>query len=126
MQPTDVWLLHIGRIPARPVRRRLRLRHVGRMFLSAWLDHHPPDLKVSASAVPTVEGKTVAGGAEIRRLAFDGTVAGPLAGPRIAGSLQAEDARLPVGRLAKLDATFSAIPSGPFSEPATFSMNCSR
>ncbi len=77
------------------------------------------DLKVSASAVPTVEGKTVAGGAEIRRLAFDGAVAGPLAGPRITGNLQAEDARLPVGRLGRLDASFSAVPSGPFTEPAT-------
>ncbi|MGO4572473.1 translocation/assembly module TamB domain-containing protein [Microvirga sp. 2TAF3] len=77
------------------------------------------DLKVSARAIPTMPGKTVAGGAEIRKLAFNGTVAGPLASPRIMGSLQAEDAQLPAGRLATLDATFTATPNGSLSEAAT-------
>jgi translocation and assembly module TamB len=77
------------------------------------------DLKMTARAVPTDQGKTLAGSAEIRKLVFDGTVSGPLAGPRVAGSLQAEDMRLPVGRLAKLDATFSATPNGLLSEAAT-------
>lgn len=77
------------------------------------------DLKISARAVPTTQDKTVAGAAEIRTLAFDGTVQGPLMGPRIVGQLQAEDARLPVGRLATLAASFSATPNGLLSEPAT-------
>lgn len=77
------------------------------------------DLKLSARAVPTDQGKTVAGGAEIRTLAFDGTVSGPLAGPRIAGDLQAQDVRLPVGNLARLAASFSASPNGLLTEPAT-------
>jgi len=77
------------------------------------------DVRISASAVPTTEGKTVAGGAEIRRLAFDGTVAGPLAGPRVAGRVQAEETRLPAGRLARLNANFSAVPNGDLSNAAT-------
>ncbi len=77
------------------------------------------DLRLSARAVPTEPGKTIAGGAEIRTLAFDGTVAGPLAGPRIAGDLQAQDVRLPAGRLGSLTASFSANPNGLLSEPAT-------
>lgn len=77
------------------------------------------DLKISARAVPTTGDKTVAGAAEIRRLAFDGTVSGPLASPHISGNLQAEDAQLPAGRLAKLEATFSASPNGALSEPTT-------
>lgn len=77
------------------------------------------DVRLSARAVPTAGGKTVAGAAEIRRLLFDGSVAGPLAAPRISGNLQAEDARLPAGRLASLEARFSALPNGPLSEPAT-------
>jgi len=77
------------------------------------------DLKVSARAVPTDQGRTVAGGAEIRTLVFDGTVSGALAGPRIVGSLQAEDVRLPAGRFATLDATFSTIPDGLLAEPST-------
>lgn len=77
------------------------------------------DLNVSARAVPTMQGKTVAGGAEIRQLTFNGNVAGPLASPRIEGKLDAEDVRLPAGRLGSLTATFSASPDGPLSEKTT-------
>jgi translocation and assembly module TamB len=77
------------------------------------------DLKLSARAVPTDQGRTLAGGAEIRTLVFDGTVQGQIAGPRIAGNLQAEDVRIPAGRLASLSATFSATPNGLVTEPAT-------
>ncbi|MCB8821770.1 translocation/assembly module TamB domain-containing protein [Microvirga rosea] len=77
------------------------------------------DLSVSARAVPTTEGKTVAGRAEIRKLAFDGKVVGPLASPQVEGKLDAEDARLPAGHLAKLSATFSAKPDGSLSEKTT-------
>ncbi|HZH53616.1 MAG TPA: translocation/assembly module TamB domain-containing protein [Microvirga sp.] len=77
------------------------------------------DLRLSARAVPTDQGKTVAGGAEIRTLVFDGRVAGPLTGPTIVGDVDAEDMRLPAGRIARLDASFSATPNGLLSEPAT-------
>jgi Uncharacterized protein conserved in bacteria len=77
------------------------------------------DLKVSARALPTGEGKTVAGLTEIRKLAFDGSVSGPLASPLIAGKLDAEDVRLPSGRFDKIAATFSTSPNGPLSEKTT-------
>jgi translocation and assembly module TamB len=77
------------------------------------------DLRLSARAVPTDQGRTVAGVAEIRTLAFNGTVSGPLAGPRVAGDLQADDVRLPAGRLASLSASFSASPNGLMTEPST-------
>ena len=76
------------------------------------------DFKVSARAVPNTEGSTVAG-AEIKTLVFDGTVQGQLTAPKIAATLRAEDARIPAGRLASLDATFTATPNGSLSEPAT-------
>ncbi|QFU17479.1 translocation/assembly module TamB domain-containing protein [Microvirga thermotolerans] len=77
------------------------------------------DLKVSARAVPTAEGKTVAGVAEIRKLVFDGSVAGPLASPAVAGRLDAKEVRLPSGRFDTLAGTFSASPTGPLSDKAT-------
>ncbi|WP_230530174.1 translocation/assembly module TamB domain-containing protein [Microvirga roseola] len=77
------------------------------------------DLTVSARAVPTTDGRTVAGGAEIGRLVFDGRVTGPLMGPRISGDLQAADVNLPAGRFEQLEATFSADPNGLLSDPAT-------
>ncbi|MCB5174234.1 translocation/assembly module TamB domain-containing protein [Microvirga lenta] len=77
------------------------------------------DLRLSARAVPTDQGRTVAGGAEIRTLVFDGTVSGPLTSPRIAGDLQAEDVQVPAGRMEELTASFSATPNGLLSEPST-------
>ncbi|MGO4707155.1 translocation/assembly module TamB domain-containing protein [Microvirga sp. 2MCAF38] len=77
------------------------------------------DFKVIARAIPGMQGKTVAGAAEIGKLAFDGTVSGSLSAPHIVGTLNAENAQLPSGRFAKLDATFSAIPNGDIAEPAT-------
>jgi len=77
------------------------------------------DFKVSARAVPNSGGSTVAGAAQIKTLVFDGTVQGQLTAPKIAATLRAEDARIPAGRLASLDATFTATPNGSLSEPAT-------
>lgn len=77
------------------------------------------DLKVSARALPTQGEKTVAGGAEIRSLIFDGAIAGPATGPKIDAKLNLEDARLPAGRLAKVAATFTATPSGPLTDAAS-------
>lgn len=77
------------------------------------------DVTVSAANVPTAEGRTVASGAEIRRLALQGRVTGPLTGPTIEATLAVEDAKLPAGRLAKLDATFRAAPAGTDPDGAT-------
>lgn len=77
------------------------------------------DLKVSARAVPTDQGQTVAGAAQIRSLVFDGTVMGPLTGPQVNGSLQARDVNLPAGRFASIDASFSAVPNGLLSQQTT-------
>jgi translocation and assembly module TamB len=58
-------------------------------------------------------------GADIRRLAFDARITGPLATPRVAATLAAEDARLPAGRLDKLDARFDATPTGNLADAST-------
>ncbi|WP_162559423.1 translocation/assembly module TamB domain-containing protein [Microvirga sp. 17 mud 1-3] len=91
-----------------------RLDVAGRVATGGMLD-----LKVTARALPTVEGKTVAGLAEIRKLAFDGSISGPLASPLVGGKLDAEDVRLPSGRFGKIAATFSTSPNGPLSEKTT-------
>ncbi|PZU92409.1 MAG: hypothetical protein DI527_09725 [Chelatococcus sp.] len=70
------------------------------------------DLRITAGALPNAEGRTVASGAEIGKLAFDATVNGPVSAPRIVARLDAEDARLPIGRLGKLALGFTATPSG--------------
>jgi len=77
------------------------------------------DFKVTAAARPNAEGRTVASGAEIARLAFDATLRGPATGPRINASLQAQGVSVPDGKLDKLDFTFTATPTGAFGDPAT-------
>ncbi|WP_112662833.1 translocation/assembly module TamB domain-containing protein [Microvirga flavescens] len=77
------------------------------------------DFKVNARAIPGTQGKTIAGGAEIGSFTFDGTVTGTLSAPHVSGTLSAQNASLPSGRFAKLDANFSAIPNGDISDPAT-------
>lgn len=70
------------------------------------------DVRITAANLPNAAERTAVSGTEIRRLAFDGRVTGPITSPRVAATLNAEDARLSSGRLARLDATFSAVPSG--------------
>lgn len=77
------------------------------------------DFKVTAAARPNAGGRTVASGAEIAKLAFDATIRGPAAGPRVNASLQAEGANVPAGKLGKLDFTFTATPTGALNDPAT-------
>lgn len=77
------------------------------------------DFTVTAAARPNAEGRTVASGAEIAKLAFDARIQGPAAGPRVNASLQAEGASVPAGKLGKLDLTFTATPSGALGDPAT-------
>lgn len=77
------------------------------------------DLRVSATSRPNADGKTVASGTEIGKLAFDATINGPVAGPTIVASLAAERARLPAGRFGKVDLTFNATPSGTIGRAGT-------
>jgi translocation and assembly module TamB len=77
------------------------------------------NLRITGTNVPTRESRTAVGAAEIRRLAFDARITGALAAPNVDATLQAEDARLPAGRLARLDATFNAVPTGTLGDAAT-------
>jgi translocation and assembly module TamB len=77
------------------------------------------DLRVTAAARPNEGGRTVAAGTELGKLAFDATIRGPVAGPAIVASLDAEDARLPTGRFGKLVARFTATPSGALTDAGT-------
>ncbi len=75
------------------------------------------DLRINASNMPT--GESAVADVDIRHLAFDGHVTGALTAPTIEATLSAEDARSPAGRLAKLDATFRATPTGGSSARGT-------
>jgi translocation and assembly module TamB len=77
------------------------------------------DFAIQARAVPTAQGTTLAGDAEIRRLVFDGTITGTAARPKVAATLDLADARLPEGALKRLNATFTADPTGAVTEDAT-------
>ncbi|MFN3671321.1 MAG: hypothetical protein ACK4VM_05365, partial [Bosea sp. (in: a-proteobacteria)] len=77
------------------------------------------DLRVTAAALPNTNGKTVAAGSEIGKLAFDATIQGPAAGPRVVASLDLEEGRLPLGALGKLTARFTATPSGTIGQSGT-------
>lgn len=77
------------------------------------------DLRITAAALPNASGKTVASGTEIGKLAFEATVQGPVAGPRVVASLDLEDGRLPLGTLGQLTARFTATPTGTIGEAGT-------
>lgn len=77
------------------------------------------DMHVSAASRPNVEGKTVASGTEIAKLAFDATLKGPVAGPTVVAKLDMQDARLPAGRFGKVGLTFNATPSGTIGQVGT-------
>ncbi|MBM6581592.1 translocation/assembly module TamB domain-containing protein [Microvirga sp. BT689] len=79
------------------------------------------DLRLIARALPTDGAKTRAGEAEIARLNFDGTVQGPLTAPRVNGSLDAAEVRLPQGSLDALNARVAMNPVEGVSPPDRFS-----
>lgn len=70
------------------------------------------DIRITAANLPNSASVTKVSETEIRRLAFDGRVTGALASPRVVATLAAEDARSPAGRLGRLDADFTAAPTG--------------
>lgn len=77
------------------------------------------DIRVSAASRPNADGRTVASGAEIGKLAFDATIRGPVAGPTVVATLEAQDANMPAGRFGKVGLTFNATPTGTIGEPGT-------
>jgi translocation and assembly module TamB len=81
------------------------------------------DLMLSARALPTDGSRTRAGDAEIGRLAFNGTVQGTLAAPRINGSLEAADVRLPEGSVSALNARLAMNPIGGTPSAERFSIS---
>lgn len=77
------------------------------------------DLRITAAARPNAEGRTVASGAEIGKLAFDATIRGPVAGPNVVAKLDARDMKLATGSFGKIALTFNATPSGTIGEAGT-------
>lgn len=77
------------------------------------------DMRITAAARPNAEGRTVASGTEIGKLAFDATIRGAVAGPTIVATLDAQDAKVPLGSFGKIGLTFNATPSGTIGEPGT-------
>ncbi|GBU17747.1 MULTISPECIES: translocation/assembly module TamB domain-containing protein [Methylobacterium] len=69
------------------------------------------DVTLSARALPTEGGRTRAGEAEIERLVFDGSLKGPLARPRVAGSLNAAGLRGRGGGLDRIEASLAVEPA---------------
>lgn len=91
-----------------------RLDVTGRYGADKTLDMH-----VVAASRPNVEGKTVASGTEIGKLAFDATIKGPVDGPAVIARLDLQDATLPAGRFGKVGLTFNATPSGTIGQAGT-------
>jgi translocation and assembly module TamB len=79
------------------------------------------DIRLNARALPTDGSRTRAGAAEIARLNFDGTVQGPLTAPRVNGTLDAAEVRLPEGSLDALNARVTMNPVEGASPPDRFS-----
>lgn len=81
------------------------------------------DLALNARALPTDGSRTRAGDAEIQRLMFEGTVQGTLTAPRINGSLDAAEVRLPQGTLDTLTARIAMNPVDGAPQPDRFSFS---
>lgn len=76
------------------------------------------DARITAGAAPAASDAsgrqiTRAGAAEIERLAFDGSVRGPVDAPRIEGRLDAAGVRMQQGSLASLAVSLLAEPEAP-------------
>lgn len=74
------------------------------------------DFTVSAQAVPTE-------GAELDSLVFDGSLKGPLARPRVNGSLKAAGLRAQGSALDRIETRFSAEPAGPDPNASSFALS---
>ncbi len=81
------------------------------------------DLTLSARAVPNEGGLTRAGAAELESLVFDASLRGPLARPRIEGSLKAAGLRTRDSALARVEASLRAVPEGADLRTARFALS---
>lgn len=70
------------------------------------------DLKVSVRSLPNAGDKTAAADTEVGKLNFDASIAGPIAGPKIDATLDAERVKIPQGEVRKISAKFNAAPNG--------------
>lgn len=77
------------------------------------------DVAITVRSLPNAGDKTAADGAEIGRLAFDGTIKGPLMGPTVDATLDARDIATPQGRARTVTAKLNASPTGDVTDPAT-------
>ncbi|MER2266882.1 translocation/assembly module TamB domain-containing protein [Methylobacterium oxalidis] len=80
------------------------------------------DLTLSARAVPTEGGLTRAGDAELETLVLDASLKGPLARPRIEGSLRAGGLRAGGSALRRVEASLRAAPEGADLRTARFAL----
>lgn len=69
------------------------------------------DFTVQARAVPTEGGVTRTADSELKTLVFDGSLKGPLARPRVAGSLKAAGLRTRDSALERIEANVNAEPA---------------
>ena len=81
------------------------------------------DFTVSARAVPTEGAITKAAEAELDSLVFDGSLRGPLARPRVNGSLKAAGLRAQGSALDRIETRFSAEPAGPDPNASRFALS---
>ena len=77
------------------------------------------DVTVTAANVPNRGDRTATGSTELRRLALRGRLTGPLTGPNLDASFSADEARLPSGRVGRLDATLKVAAAGKDAAGAT-------
>lgn len=77
------------------------------------------NLTISARALRNAGDKTAAASTEIGKLVFDATVTGPIMGPTIDATLEAQNVVAPQGKVAKVSAKFNASPSGDVLEKTT-------
>ena len=80
------------------------------------------DVRLSASAVPNESGITRVGEVALEELLVEMDVAGPLAAPRLDGSIEASGVQTPEGRFEDLNLTIASAPVGDAAEPESFTI----
>ncbi|MFE1602357.1 translocation/assembly module TamB domain-containing protein [Methylobacterium sp. ID0610] len=81
------------------------------------------DLTVTARALPTEGGVTRTGAGAVEALTFDGGVTGPLAAPRVVGTLRAAGLSAADSRLARVSADLAVEPLAKVAEGQPFRLS---
>lgn len=81
------------------------------------------DMSIEARAVPTEGGVTKAAETELETLAFDGSLKGPLASPKVNGILKASGLRTKDSALDRIEATITADPIGDDPKATRFALS---